>query len=111
LDVISEEEAQEYADALTRTGFFGANSWYMNHERNSTYDAELSLAQRTLHMPVLFVHAENDYICYTIKGGLAEPMREACTQLIEKSIESGHWMAQEKPERLNAFLLEWIEHL
>ena len=111
LDVVSEEEAQQYADALTRTGFFGANSWYMNHERNSTYDAELSLAQRTLHMPVLFVHAENDYICYTIKGGLAEPMREACTQLIEKSIQSGHWMAQEKPEKLNAFLLEWLEHL
>jgi pimeloyl-ACP methyl ester carboxylesterase len=111
LDVVSEEEAQEYANALTRTGFFGANSWYMNHERNSTYDGELSLAQRTLHMPVLFVHAENDYICYTIKGGLAEPMREACTQLIEKSIQSGHWMAQEKPEQLNVFLLEWLEHL
>jgi len=58
-----------------------------------------------------FIHAENDYICYTIEGELAKPMRGSCTQLTEKVVQSGHWMAQEKPEQLNAFLLEWLENL
>jgi pimeloyl-ACP methyl ester carboxylesterase len=110
-DVLSEEEAQEYVEALNRTGFFGANSWYMNHERNRVYDDKLPPAQRTLHMPVLFVHAENDYICYTMERGLTDTMRATCTQLTEKVVQSGHWMAQEKPEELNAFLLSWLEGL
>ena len=33
-DVLTEEDLDAYAAALTRNGFFGPNSWYMNHAGN-----------------------------------------------------------------------------
>ncbi len=108
LDVITEEEAREYSAALSRTGFFGANSWYMNHERNHSYN-ELLPTHVELDMPVLFLHAEHDYICYTLDSDLVLPMRACCNNLQEAVVESGHWMAQEKPDDVNKILEKWLE--
>ena len=41
-DVISEAELCAYAAALTRNGFFGPSSYYMNHTANESY-ADLAL--------------------------------------------------------------------
>jgi len=38
-------------------------------------------------------------------GSLSEPMRKACSQLTEYVVDSGHWMAQEKPHDVNAALV------
>jgi pimeloyl-ACP methyl ester carboxylesterase len=59
-------------------------------------------------MPVLFVHASYDYVCATVGTPLAEPMRQHCDQLSEVTVESGHWMAQEKPAAVNAALAKWL---
>ena len=48
-------------------------------------------------MPVLFLHAEYDYVCETMQSRLAEPMRTDCSDLTEVVVQSGHWMAQEQP--------------
>ena len=76
-------------------------------------DANLAFAQRAkanwrLTMPVLFVHAVYDYICATIGTRLADPMRANCTNLSEAVVNSGHWMAQEKPLDVNAALAKWL---
>jgi pimeloyl-ACP methyl ester carboxylesterase len=39
---------------------------------------------------------------------LAEPMRRDCADLTEVVVESGHWMAQEKPVAVNAALAKWL---
>ena len=106
-DVLSEDEAREYAEALVRTGFFGPNSWYMNHERNLSYSESLP-ADRVLKMPVLFIHAQYDYICYTLDSDLVIPMRASCKNLYEEVVASGHWMAQEKPVQVNDILGKWL---
>ena len=36
-DVLSETDLAAYAAALTRNGFFGPGSWYMNHAANGEY--------------------------------------------------------------------------
>ena len=59
-------------------------------------------------MPVLFLHAEYDYVCETIESRLAEPMRRHSANLVEVRIPSGHWMAQEKPVLVNAALAKWL---
>ena len=41
-------------------------------------------------------------------SGLAEPMRAACANLAEVVVQSGHWMAQEKPVAVNAALAKWL---
>jgi pimeloyl-ACP methyl ester carboxylesterase len=106
-DVITEKDARFYAESLSKTGFFGANSWYMNHDRNRKYYETLG-KHEVLEMPVLFFHAEHDYICYTLETDMVLPMREQCSNLQEAIVESGHWMAQEKPEEVNTILEQWL---
>jgi pimeloyl-ACP methyl ester carboxylesterase len=105
--VIREEELAAYVSSLTRNGFFGPNSWYMNHSRNAEFAKSAKHAGR-ISMPVLFLHGEYDVTCETVRSHLADPMRAACANLSEVVIQSGHWMAQEKPREVNAALASWL---
>ena len=104
-DVVSEADLEVYAEALTRNGFFGPDSYYMNHAANAAYAATGS---DRLAMPVLFLGARYDYVCETLTSRLAQPMRERCARLHETVIDSGHWMAQERPHEVNAALVHWL---
>lgn len=106
-DVVTEEDLAVYAEALERNGFFGPDSYYMNHEANAAYAAR-SLNGGRLDMPVLFLAAQYDYVCETISSPAAEPMRRLCSNLDEAVIYSGHWMAQERPLEVNAALVSWL---
>jgi pimeloyl-ACP methyl ester carboxylesterase len=106
-DVLTEEDFHKYAAALEGNGFFGPDSWYMNHERNMQY-ASKAANGGTLLLPVLFLHGEYDYTCETVTSRLADPMRGDCRNLTEMVVPSGHWMAQEKPRAVNAALARWL---
>ena len=106
-DVISLEELHKYTAALERTGFFGPDSWYMNHARNLAFAAQAPNGGK-IELPVLFLHAEYDYVCETMASRLADPMRLDCSDLTEASVASGHWMAQEQPVAVNAALVKWL---
>lgn len=105
--VLGEVELDAYVAALTRNGFFGPNSWYMNASRNAALAAASPDGGR-LTLPALFLHGEYDYTCETVESRLAEPMRRACSDLTEAVVRSGHWMAQEKPVEVNAALVSWL---
>ncbi|MSP03029.1 MAG: alpha/beta hydrolase [Acetobacteraceae bacterium] len=107
VDVLTEADMNVYAAALTRNGFSGPDSWYMNPEVNAVY-AEASVNNGRIDMPVLFLHGEYDYTCETITSRLAEPMRAGCPDLTEAVVPTGHWMAQENPVAVNAHLARWI---
>jgi pimeloyl-ACP methyl ester carboxylesterase len=106
-DVVSEEDLHAYAESLGRNGFFGPDSWYMNHAANEAYAATAVDGGR-LAMPVLFLHARYDFVCETVESRLAEPMRGLCEDLVEVVVDSGHWMAQERPFEVNAALVRWL---
>lgn len=105
--VLTQEDEDRYTAALTRGGFFGPGSWYMNADANTAF-AERNKANWRLKMPVLFLHGAYDYVCETIDSRLAEPMRENCDNLTEQVVASGHWMAQEKPRDVSAALAKWL---
>ena len=105
-DVITEQEARVYSSSLERNGFFGPCSWYMNHKENAEFDSKYH--NHTFQMPILFLHAKYDFVCETSRSKLADPMRKACPKLTEETIESGHWMAQEKPVNVTAAINHWI---
>ncbi len=105
--VLNEAELCAYASALARNGFFGPDSWYMNHPANAAYAAR-AVNGGYLDMPVLFLAGRHDFTCETITSRLAEPMRAYCRDLSETVVESGHWMAQEKPIAVNAALIRWL---
>ena len=106
-DVLTEADLDKYAGALQANGFFGPDSWYMNHARNMAF-AKRAADGGKLRLPVLFLHGDYDYTCETMISRLAEPMRAACANLTEVVVQSGHWMAQEKPVAVNAALARWL---
>ena len=106
-DVLTEADWHAYTAALSRTGFFGPDSWYMNHAANIAY-AKGAKNNGRLTMPTLFLHGAYDYTCETMISRLAEPMRQDCADLTEIVVPSGHWMAQEKPRHVNATLAKWL---
>lgn len=105
--VLTPEDWHAYTAALTRNGFFGPDSWYMNHGRNAAYAKRAKNGGR-LDLPVLFLHGAYDATCETVVSRLAEPMRANCTNLTEVIVKSGHWMAQERPTDVNAALAGWL---
>ena len=105
--ILTDRDEHQYVASLERNGFFGPDSWYMNSDANARFAARAKSNWR-LTMPVLFMHAVYDYVCETIESRLAEPMRHHTVHLAEATIPSGHWMAQEKPELVNAVLAKWL---
>jgi pimeloyl-ACP methyl ester carboxylesterase len=79
----------------------------MNAQRNLDY-ATRARDGGALRLPVLFLHGEYDATCETVASRLAEPMRRDCHDLTEVVVPSGHWMAQEKPQAVNAALAKWL---
>ena len=106
-DVLTDADMEAYTAALTRNGFFGPDSWYMNHKANGAY-ALTSKNGGKLVMPVLFLHGAYDVTCETMTSRLAEPMRRDCANLTEVVVRSGHWMAQEQPVAVNSALARWL---
>jgi len=105
--VLSVAEFRQYASALRRNGFFGPDSYYMNHERNAEYH-QRSVNGGYIDMPALFLLAEYDFVCESAKSRLADEMRTHCRNLCSVSVPSGHWMAQEKPAEVNASITHWL---
>jgi len=106
-DVVSEEDLRVYASALERNGFFGPCSYYMNHAANASWAAQAPNDGR-LDLPVLYLAARYDAVCECVRSPLCEPMRKACSNLTEYVVDSGHWMAQEKPRHVSAALVGWM---
>jgi pimeloyl-ACP methyl ester carboxylesterase len=106
-DVLSEDALSQYVAALERNGFFGPDSYYMNHDANGQY-AKRARNGGVLDLSVLFLHGQYDYTCETVASRLAEPMRQHCRNLTEVIVPSGHWMAQERPVEVNAAIARWL---
>ena len=105
--VLSEADLEAYVTAFARSGFFGSCSFYMNHDANAAYAARAA-NDGVIEMPILFLTAAHDYVCETVASRLPEPMREHCRDLTEYTVNSGHWMAQEKPVDVNNALVHWL---
>jgi len=60
--VISEEDERAYVESLSRNGFYGPGSYYMNHERNLGDFMKGRKDEGRLKMPVLFLHGAYDYV-------------------------------------------------
>jgi pimeloyl-ACP methyl ester carboxylesterase len=105
--MVSQAAFDELVQAFTANGFRGANAWYLNDEANRAYAAEAANFGR-LFMPALFVHAAWDVVCDTLGSRLAEPMRVDCANLTETTIEAGHELSLEEPEKLNDAIQSWL---
>ena len=107
-DWISQDELDHYIGEFSRTGFTGGLNWYRNFDRN--WETTPELAGAKISVPCLFI------------GGSADPVlsftrRDRAAQVItgpyrEVMIDgAGHWLQQERPDDVNAQLLDFLNGL
>ena len=107
-DWLAEEELGHYAAEFARTGFTGGLNWYRNLDRN--WELTAGLAGAKVEVPSLFVGGSEDPVLVMsppalMDGWLAD---HRGTVLVEGA---GHWVQQERPDRVNAALLAFLEQL
>ncbi|CZT19751.1 uncharacterized protein RCC_05606 [Ramularia collo-cygni] len=104
----SEEMYNDVVEAMERTGFWGADSWYSSHAANRAY-FDKAANNGELLMPTLFIGATYDTVCDTVTSTAADNQKKYSKNLTEASVDAGHWVYMEKPDEVNAIIAKWIE--
>jgi soluble epoxide hydrolase/lipid-phosphate phosphatase len=104
---VDEELFEDIVTAMKKTGFRGANAWYLNHQRNCIYSSSRKV-DGYLHMPVLFIGANWDPISDVAISSIANAQKHFCSNLQEVYLDAGHWVALEKPYEVNALIVKWL---
>ena len=105
---LSQDELDHYISEFARTGFTGGLNWYRNFDRN--WETTPELADAKITVPTLFI------------GGTADPVltftrADRAAQLITGPYrqvmidDAGHWLQQERPDEVNAALLDFLNGL
>jgi pimeloyl-ACP methyl ester carboxylesterase len=105
-DWISQDELDHYISEFSRTGFTGALNWYRNFDRNWETTAEIIDAK--ISVPSLFIGGTADpVLTFTRADRAAEVITGPYQQVMIDG--AGHWLQQERPDEVNATLLEFLK--
>ena len=104
---LTERDVDVYADAFTKSGFFGPVSFYRNMDANWERSHEISPSVYT--MPVGFLTGSLDPV-NAMMPGAAEAMAGVFSDFRGvTSVEgAGHWVQQEMPEETNTALVQFL---
>ena len=104
-EFMSDEELATYVDAFTAGGITGPVNWYRNIDTNATALAHTLDAPIT--QPTLMIAADSDPVLpLSLTDGMDRWIENLDVVVIE---DCGHWTQQEKPEAVNAALIEWLD--
>lgn len=109
-DWISAADHAHVVETYRRTGFRGGLNWYRNIDRNWELTAPWHGAK--IHQPCIFIAGAKDSVVTSILGGKrVTEMERVLPNLRRKLIieGAGHWIQQERPEEVNAALIEFVD--
>ncbi|BBZ50704.1 epoxide hydrolase [Mycobacterium heidelbergense] len=107
-DWLSQDELDHYVNEFSRTGFTGGLNWYRNFDRNWETTAELAGAK--IAVPSLFIAGTADpVLAFTRADRASEVIAGPYRQVMIDG--AGHWLQQERPDEVNAALLEFLNGL
>ncbi|SPM40036.1 Lysophospholipase, alpha-beta hydrolase superfamily [Mycobacterium numidiamassiliense] len=107
-DWISQDEIDHYIGEFSRTGFTGGLNWYRNLDRNWENTAELADAK--ISVPCLFIGGTADpVLTFTRADRSSEVISGPYRQVMIDG--AGHWLQQERPDEVNAALLDFLKGL
>lgn len=98
--VMSDDDLSVYITAFNKTGFTPSINWYRNLNRNWHLLGKVS---PILHQPTLMIYGEKDII------PPLPNIKDFVPNIDIKSLNTGHWIQEERPEELNQMILEWLE--
>ena len=96
---MSEDELQVYVRAFKHSGFSGGINWYRNFTRNWHILADVP---QQVSCPTLMIYGEHDIVPQAPK------LRDFVPELQVETLDCGHRIMQERPERTNELILDWL---
>jgi pimeloyl-ACP methyl ester carboxylesterase len=109
---LTEADLDELADSYAK-GFTGALNWYRNLDRNWELTAPWHGARVT--PPALYVYGDRDLVpAFPGTPELIERLPELLPNLVRDPVllpGCGHWTQQERPDEVNALLVEFLTGL
>jgi pimeloyl-ACP methyl ester carboxylesterase len=109
---LSESDVDFYAAEFKRTGFTGALNWYRNFDRN--WELQGSLQGAPVTVPALYLAGDRDFVA-TAPGmdQLLANLKRFVPGLRSTQMLAGcgHWTQQERPDEVNAAIIEFIRSL
>lgn len=107
---LTEADLDFFATEFERTGFRGGLNWYRNMDRS--WELMAPWAGATIRVPTLFIAGEREPVLAFSPGAL-EAMKAALPELRGTVLlpGCGHWTQQERPEEVNAALIEFLRSL
>jgi len=107
---LPENELAVYSAEYERTGFQGGLQWY-RRGTGRIDTAELQLfSGRTIDVPSMFIAGKSDWGTYQRPGNFERMQEGACPQMLGCHLieGAGHWVQQERPERVSELLIEFL---
>lgn len=105
-DWISQDELDHYISEFTRTGFTGGLNWYRNIDRN--WETTSELVDATISVPCIFIGGTADpVLAFTPRNRAARAITGPYREVMIDG--AGHWLQQERPDEVNAALLEYLK--
>jgi pimeloyl-ACP methyl ester carboxylesterase len=109
---LTEADLDVYTDAFTKSGFRGGLNFYRNLDRNWELMAAFNGLQ--VEIPALYMVGSRD-VGLSIPGmrQIIDDMPTLVPRLRESIVvpDCGHWIQQERPEAVNAALLDFLKSL
>lgn len=105
---LTETDVDVFADEYRRSGFRGGLNWYRNIDRNWVLTAPWHDAKIT--QPALFIAGTHDAV---ITGSIGQRALDEMGNVVPKLERklliggAGHWIQQERPDDVNAALIEF----
>ena len=110
LGFITDAELDVYTEAFAAGGFQGPLNWYRNWDINMAQAR--AYGDQRVRQPAGFLAGDKE-IVLAMFPGCVEGQRAICDDLrMERIVPgAGHWIQQERPEQVNAALLEFLRGL
>jgi pimeloyl-ACP methyl ester carboxylesterase len=107
-DWISQDEIDHYVAEFTRTGFTGGLNWYRNFDRN--WELTENTPASTISVPTLFIAGTADPVLgFTPRDRMSDVVSGPYREVLLDG--AGHWIQQERPDEVNAAVLEFLAGL
>ena len=98
--LMSDRELAVFVSAFTSSGFTGGLNWYRNLDRNWHLLADVD---PIIRQPALMIYGDRDTVMRSATLADFVPNVEVV------SLDTGHWIQQEKPEETNRLILKWLD--
>ncbi|BBI20418.1 epoxide hydrolase [Qipengyuania flava] len=109
---LTEDDLDFYEAEFTASGFRGPLNRYRNHEAD--YEWLQNWAGKRIEQPALFIGGTRDPATFLF-GAIEDPV--ALVKMFAPRAEGhildgvGHWTQQERPDEVNAVLIDWLKWL